>query len=359
MQATIPATRMTDMASIKNQNFPARHENAVVFACDYGHFPLALFAAHRVRKVEKGRFDIVIAMPDISRVAPEHMDGDVRICELDFSALPQVPMVKEWISFGTYFRWVLPDAFVGQYRSIFYLDTDTYLRRPCIERLFAGLRPDYPLCAVTELIRPPSPGSLGDQKFAEKLRDLGGRNGEYYNAGVLVMQPEPFIAMNGLSRFQEAAVKNVEFLPFHRDQDQGAMNLAFANDIVPLSPLYNWRTRDWMNPRFTREYDPAVLHFAGPLKPWDHQDNPFFKTFTKEYMKFILPRFPDFERKVPDKSAEWRRRNPKHKIKLFEEIRIALFLRRFRKKLERTWYSGDMDAKRAVMDAAIANAVVC
>ncbi|WP_456237844.1 glycosyltransferase family 8 protein [Mangrovicoccus ximenensis] len=247
-------------------------------------------------------------------------------------------MVKEWISFGTYFRWVLPNIFADEYRTLFYLDTDTYQRRPGLQTVFDTIAPDVPLAAVTELIRPANPGSVGDTKFKEKLRDLGGRNGEYYNAGVLVMQPEPFLAMDGLRRFQDAAVRNVEFMPLHRDQDQGAMNLAFADDIVPMSPLYNWRTRDWMNPRFTEEYDPVVLHFAGPLKPWDRHDNPFFRMFEPDYLEYLSREFPEFERKTPHGSAAWRYENPRHKIKLFEHIRVALYRRRAKKKFLRTWY---------------------
>lgn len=346
------------MGLVVKENRGPSSENAVIFACDNGHLPLAMFAADRIRRIEPGRFDIVIAMPDISLVPTDMMDGPVRICEIEISDLPEVPMVKEWISFGTYFRWVLPSIFVDDYKTIFYLDTDTYLRRPGIQHLFDTIDPSVGLSAVTELIRPRKPGSERDLNFTKKLEDLGGRNGEYYNAGVLVMQPEPFLAMDGLRRFQDAAVRNIEFLPVHRDQDQGAMNLAFADDIVPLSPMYNWRTREWLNPRFTQEYDPIVLHFAGPLKPWDHQDNPFFRTFESEYVSFLEANFPGFVRKVTDGSAAWRYENPKHRIKLFEHIRVALYRRRVNKKFHKIWDGGDLDAKRAVMNDALEQAVV-
>ncbi|MBE3638709.1 glycosyltransferase [Mangrovicoccus algicola] len=345
------------MKLVKRQNRASHHRNAVVFACDHGHFPLAMFAAERIRRVEDGPFDIVIAMPDIAKVTPAQMDGPVRICEIDISALPTVPMVKDWISFGTYYRWVLPSVFRDEYETLFYLDTDTYLRRPGIQDLFEGIDRPVPLAAVTELSRLIDPALTQTGRFEAKVRDLGGRNGEYYNAGVLVYQPEAFLAMDGLRRFQEAMAKNVEFLPIHRDQDQGAMNLAFADDILPLNPLLNWRSRDWMNPRIVERFDPVVLHFAGPSKPWDKQDNPFLRLFEAEYADYLEREFPEFKRKVPEGSAAWRYENPKHGLRIMEDIRVGLYRRRVRKKFEGFWYR-DYEGKCRNMQRTIEAAVV-
>ncbi|MEM1129529.1 MAG: glycosyltransferase [Pseudomonadota bacterium] len=346
------------MGLITDQNRDAGHAHAVVFACDDGHLPFASFAADRILRTEPdGTFDIVICMPDISNVSEAHRAGPIRYCQVDMSALPDVPMVKAWITNATYFRWVLPSAFADTYETLFYLDTDTYLARPGIQRLFDSVDKPVALSASVEFQSFASVDAGADTHYLAKTRDLGGRNGEYYNAGVFLSQPEAFLAMDGPRRLVEAVVKNVEYLPIHRDQDQGAMNLAFADDILPLNPLYNWRSRAWLHQREVDRYDPYVLHFAGRGKPWNRQDDPFIASFATEYLDYLAQEFPNFAPQAALRSKAWREDNPKHKTKLFEDIRIWLYLRRNAKMLKKHQDAG-MDVKFAGMDAAIKEAVV-
>lgn len=346
------------MTRILQQTRGPAHDNAVVFACDDGHLPFALFAADRIRRTEpEGAFDLVVAMPDIANVPERHRAGPVRFVQVDYSALPDVPMVKAWISNATYFRWCLPAAFERDYATLFYLDTDTYLRRAGIDRLFASLDHPVALAAVTDFQRFVIRDAKRERKVAAKLRDLGGRHGEYYNAGVLLMQPGPYLSAGMTERFFEAAQENVKYLPVHRDQDQGAMNLAFADDIVPLNPLYNWCSKVWVNPPMVEAFDPYVLHFAGRGKPWNLQDDPFVASFAPEYLDFLEREVPSFAPKVALDSEEWRRRNPRHSLPVLERVRRALYRRRLRRKLDLAWH-GDLESKQANMRKAIAAAAI-
>lgn len=339
------------------ENRAATHGNVVALACDDGHLPFACFAAKRILKVEPGPFDVAICMPSVANVPQRFWDGPIRFVEVDFSALPELPMVKDWISFGTYYRHILPATFHGEYDTILYLDTDTYLRRPGLADLFASVRGEVALAAVTDFQRFVTLDANRERKVAAKLRDLGGKNGEYYNAGVLLFQPGPYLAMDGLRRFAEAAKANVKFLPIHRDQDQGALNLAFADDIVPMNPLYNWCSRDWLNDRWVEHFDPIILHFAGPGKPWNLQDDPFIASFSEEYRAYLGREFPEVTAKAAQRSAAWRYENPRHRVKLLEHIRVALYRRRFAKRLERA-RNRDLEGKPLKMQAAIDAAVV-
>lgn len=341
------------MTKIIRASCGARNANAVVFACDTGHLPFALFAADRITRVEPNRdFDVVIAMPDISTIPERFRRGKIRFVEIDFSALPDVPMVKAWISLATYFRWVLPSAFHSEYRTLLYLDTDTYLRRPGISDLFARVDQPISLSAVMDFQRFVPLHGKRKQKVGAKLRDLGGVNGEYYNAGVLLFQPQEFVLNDGLNRFCAAARENIKYLPIHRDQDQGAMNLAFADEIKPLNPLYNWCSRAWLNPPMVEKFDPAVLHFAGRGKPWNLQDDPFISLYSQEYRDFLDEHFPNVEPTVALDTAQWRRENPRYGVRAFDEIRVLFYRHRFRKKLLRAWYA-DTDWKIEKMSAAI------
>jgi lipopolysaccharide biosynthesis glycosyltransferase len=285
------------------------------------------------------------------------LDGPVRFCQINFSTLPEVPMVKEWISNATYFRWMLPSALGEDYNALFYLDTDTYLSRPGIERLFSAVDPSVALAAVVDFQSLVRLDEKRKQSFEAKVRDLGGRNGEYFNAGVLLIQPELFLQKDMTRQYVEAMKKNVEYLPIHKDQDQGAMNLAFADQIVPLNPLYNWRTGHWLNPKLVKEFDPYVLHFVGRGKPWNLQDDPFVASYADEYLSYFEGAFPEFRPVPAPRSTASRLENPRHSFKPFESIRIALHRRRADKKRLKDWNS-DYDWKVPRMREAIAAAEV-
>ncbi len=342
----------------REETRPPAHDRAVVFACDDGHLPFACFAADRIARTEPGgAFDVVIAMPDIGNVPAAQRDGPVRFVQVDFSSLPGVPMVKAWISNATYFRWVLPAALEGDYGTLFYLDTDTYLARPGIGRLFDSVDRPVALAAITDFQRFIQLDAKRERKVAAKLRDLGGQNGEYYNAGVLLMQPGPFLAADMPARFVQAAQDNVKFLPVHRDQDQGAMNLAFADEIVPMNPRYNWCSRAWLNPGMVELFEPFILHFAGRGKPWNLQDDPFIAGYAEEYLGYLAQHFPAHRPRAALDSLAWRLENPRHGIAALERVRVALYKRRFARRLERA-RSHDHDRKIVAMRAAIDGSVL-
>ncbi|MEM1129528.1 MAG: glycosyltransferase [Pseudomonadota bacterium] len=346
------------MSLIKAQNRPAEHSNAVVFSCDDGHLPFAAFAADRIHRTEPdGDFDIVICMPDISQVSETLRQGPVRFCQIDTSSLPEIPTSKAWISAAAYFRWLLPQALAGTYQTLFYLDTDTYLARPGLGRVFERLDRLVPLSAVIDFGALGTDEQIRTYKASAKIKNLGGDNGEYFNSGVLVIQPDAFLSIDGPKRFLDAALRNVAYLRQHRDQDQGAMNLAFANDIIPLSPLYNWRARAWLHPREVERYRPYVLHFAGSGKPWTRQDDPFIASFAPEYLDYLTRAFPGFAPKAALRSKAWREENPRHKLKALEHLRIWLYLRRYEKTL-RQLQDKDLDTKYDRMDAAIRDAII-
>lgn len=336
------------MSTLSAQTRAAQHDRAVVFACDARQLPVAMFAAERIRRTEpSGRFDIVIAMPEITDVPPEMAARpDLRFCQIDVSSLPDRPMFREWISFATYFRWVLPAALRQDYKTLFYLDTDTYLRRPGIDRLFDSLDAPVALSAVVDFQRFAVYDRKREDFVARKLRDMGGKEGQYYNAGVLLIQPEPFIAMDGFGMLVDGIRRNEAFDPIYEEQDQGAMNLAFADVIAPMNPLYNWCSRDWLNAHMVEMFDPIVLHFAGPNKPWNDHDDPYIAQFRDEYMTYLETAFPDFAGGISSNSAASRYAEAKYRVSLFNDIRVWLYRRRWQKKLERAHSNREAKAER-------------
>lgn len=313
---------------------PAIHPDAVVFACDHGHFPLALLSAQRMADLEpERRFDIVICIPDLAALPAFTPDPRIRLVEIDITSLPQTRMYRDWISAGTYFRWVLPQTFRDTYRTLFYLDTDTYQNRPGIGALFDSLDGPVPLAAVTDFQRLQRKDVKRKETTERLIADLGGKNGEYYNAGVLLIQPEPFLAMDGFARLASGIARNKAFDPIYGEQDQGAMNLAFAETIIPLSPLYNWCGREWLNAPLVAHYDPVMLHFAGPNKPWSLCDDDYIMSFATVYAEFLETHFPPFVPKPARNSSYSRLEEGKYRLAIANQLRALAFRRKYAKRM--------------------------
>lgn len=335
-----------------------KHDKAVVFACDEGHLPFAFFAARRIMKVEPAaNFDIVICLPDISKVPVGMYNMGVLFRQIDVSALPEVEMPKEWIKSSAYYRWLLPDLLASDYSCLFYLDTDTYLARPGIQKLFDETVFPVPLSAAIDFQMLGAVEDGGVERFTQKVADLGGGSGSYYNSGVWLCHPEEFAKIGGWERFREAAITCQRNFQHYRDTDQDAMNLAFAKQILPLNPLYNWRSMAWRHDREVQRYDPYILHFAGPTKPWRKNDNPFTSKLLDEYVDGLREFWPDFAPDAVPGSMAWRKQNPKHRLGLAEYLRNRLYLRRFHRRLQKH-QDANLTTKFDRMDEAIKNSVV-
>lgn len=295
-------------------------------------------------------------MPDISEIPTEDRAPGIRFCGIDVSSLPDRPMFREWISFATYFRWVLPEALQADYETLLYLDTDTYLRRTGIDQLFASLTRPLPLAGVIDFQKYIVFEEKAVAFFDARLRDMGGPNGEYYNAGVLLIQPGPFAAIDGFARLLEAIQRNEDLDPIYEEQDQGALNLAFAGVMEKINPLYNWCSRDFRNDHMVELFDPIILHFAGPNKPWNVQDDPYIRQFHQEYVDFLTRADQGFEPAITPNSAASRYAEARHSLPFLNELRVRLYLRRWHKKLSRAYSNREIKVERmrgAIDDATL------
>lgn len=97
----------------------------------------------------------------------------------------------------------------------------------------------------------------------------------YVNAGVLVIDAAAWRAENAATRLTSWMQENRDRLAY---SDQCAINHYFLNRITHLHPRWNVEVRHyrdrWCGVTLSAElYEaiekPAVLHYTGPIKPWD------------------------------------------------------------------------------------------
>ncbi len=308
---------------------PASQPDAVVFACDRGHLAIALCVALRIDRLEPDRrFDIVICTPDWDAIPQAWHDTPVRFAEIDVSRVPAFDHPKPWISVGTFYRHVLPELLQDDYRALLYLDTDTYLRRPGVQGLFDRIDREFPIAAVLDRLHLKPERKLNRRKRRGLFDDFGGTSRRFFQAGVLLMQPRLHVAEGLGRRILAFAEDSADVLLRHRFGDQGALNAVASDVIVPLSPLWNWTGRPWLRPAVVDRFDPYVLHFTGPNKPWHLQDDPFVAELNPDYFDCLGRHDPGFAPRPARGSLMWRRDNPRHAQPWVELLAVAYRRRR-------------------------------
>ncbi len=153
------------------------------------------------------------------------------------------------ISHFTYVKLFLAES-LPHLDDVLYLDIDTLIRAPLDTLLSWELR--HPLGSVEEL-------------WQNSRRLFGTSRDPYFNAGVLRMSLER-MRREGIWQQAQELLSTRRGLRF---QDQDIMNLLLRDRIDILPATYNvfdslfQANRDVWSMR-----DPAIVHFAGPVKPW-------------------------------------------------------------------------------------------
>jgi UDP-D-galactose:(glucosyl)LPS alpha-1,3-D-galactosyltransferase len=189
-----------------------------------------------------------------------------------------------WDSNVTYTRLAIPEV-IPDHRVVLYLDVDTIVLQDISELLYRPLG-DAPFAAVPDPTKP----LLRLGRAIPGWQELGlSGDRAYFNNGMMLMDVE---RCAGQGIFSEAA----RFLTEHRENvrywDQDAMNWAASDNWVrlerkwntfALSPLkslgeYTHIAEEELplGTLIAEEDTAAILHFAGPRKPWmkDYPESP-------------------------------------------------------------------------------------
>lgn len=179
-----------------------------------------------------------------------------------------------YVSRHTYSKLLLSDL-LPDLDDVLYLDVDTLIRAPLDELLDWELH--HPLGAVTEL----SPGGL---------HLFGTPRQPYFNAGVLRMSLERMRREHFAERAREVLSEHVFTL-----QDQDVFNLLFMDrfDCLPLTfNVFDNLTQ--ANRSLAALQDPAIVHFAGPRKPWHTTyKTPYAREWRRVYSQAALSLSPN------------------------------------------------------------------
>jgi len=234
----------------------------IVFTLDKHYFPYFFCALQQIARFGRQAECIVVVVPpetdehslELLRSAANHYNLSIRSVLLQPHEIARLTCFKPLSfggegSFATYIRLMLPELLLDL-DEILYLDVDILIRAPLDELLQWKL--ENPLAAVNELV------GTGQHIF-------GSSHIPYFNAGVLRMSLERMRQL----RTWDSSIGILQSVDAIRWYDQDVLNILFTGkfDSLPLS--YNVSDMlirgEFGIPLFQ---DPAIVHFNGPMKPW-------------------------------------------------------------------------------------------
>jgi len=260
-------------------------DSAVFLTVDAGYLCHALFTIDQLAKGHPERdFDFCIVTTDD---LPPHDLIDrhnVRICRLATGSIAQDVPATARIPMAAYLRFYCARVLGADYARILYLDADLIYRRGNIAQLLRVDLGNHAIAGVRE------PVQFRRKNFIPKdMKGLGFGFFLSMNAGVQLIDTKAYNAARIGERAIELAVSRPEKMLAY---DQTALNAVLQGKWAELPPCWNW-LYGFRTLYYTELFDPAILHFTGRRKPWNHLNGEFPVKYANLYRAFYRAHFPE------------------------------------------------------------------
>ncbi len=274
------------MAVTLEASGPARHDRAVVFACDGQFARFAMLAAQQIAALNPDRdFDICLCyMDDRPPEPPGLAPVGIRFCRITTGELFDGLRLDPGRTQVVYLRLALPKAFAGEYRRLLYLDGDIFVQRGDFSALLGIDLGPHAVGAVRDNSQWRTPG-----RRPEQFKRLGLPAAPYFNAGVMLIDVPGFNDTDILGRSVAVGRENAPIMIRH---DQNLLNATLRGDWAELAPHWNWQYT-WASRLFETMEDANILHFIGPRKPWKNDAGEYPLRFRRAYRAFMAEHFPE------------------------------------------------------------------
>ena len=244
--------------------------NAVCLSVDARMLIPALFVADAVRKAAPrggSDFDTIIFAPgeDVTDTHRQWARGrGIVFChDLNTNSISDIKILMRRFSIAAVMKLLVPEHLAGRYRKVLHLDADLTIHAD-VSTLFDLDMGDRALAAVPAA-RIPAASPPDEWKWWQgHFKALGMTFPyRYFNAGVMLMETENWVR-HDLTARTLAFIRQNPSICFFPEED--ALNAVLDGDLVELSPIWNFRPP--LPPAFRDLIVPAIVHHAGPGKPW-------------------------------------------------------------------------------------------
>jgi lipopolysaccharide biosynthesis glycosyltransferase len=249
--------------------------NCLLLTCDLAYLQPAYFVASQLTGIPGFNADMIICSgehlgsPGLTGV--QHRQIDVP----DFiKLLPQNERLREF----AYWRIPAIEALARTYERILYLDTDIFVNSSNICELFKLDMRGQVIAAVLDVHQTVRPA----RRVAE-YDALGLSHSPYFNSGVLLVDSARWLEQGAYARMVELCGAHGKTLSRH---DQSLLNLAFKDNWLELSPVWNWQY-SYRNSFLTEWASPRLIHFAGAHKLWSPAAGRIPRRYREMYANFL------------------------------------------------------------------------
>ena len=314
----------------------------ITFVTDRGYLAQSLIAASQLAAQPEvvAIADIILYLIDIPDAEQSAIQTALGASRFNFRFLDSKRFLSDSVDrlpdlhvpHSTLGRLVLDAEIPPHYDTIIYMDGDIQI----IGKVAALIAHD---CA---------PGTV--LAGCDRL-DHGGKYGnpQYYLDGLGVAQPRDYfnagIMMAPRAAWRTFTAAALDFLTRNpelcKHYDQSALNAAVGAHREWLPPEYNFTTWFQQADPAHATTSPRIVHFTGPLKPWNSTKGPWGTQFRRVYSDFLVefPYFAQYLKIDASKDVDPKYSNPslalrvRRRLKSLKEAvehrRHAVLLRRF------------------------------
>jgi lipopolysaccharide biosynthesis glycosyltransferase len=250
-------------------------KHCVLLTCDRAYLQPAWFVASQLMAFAEFNADVIICSGE--DLGP-HGIPNVQHRQIDvpdfIKRLPQNERLREF----AYWRIPAIEALTKAYDRILYLDTDVFVNSGSICDLFELNMREHAVAAVLDVHQTVRPA----RRVAE-YEALGLGHSPYFNSGVLLVDAARWREQLAYGRMVELCGAHGQALSRH---DQSLLNLAFKDDWLELSPVWNWQY-SYRNSFLTEWASPRLIHFAGAHKLWSPAAGRIPRRYREMYANFL------------------------------------------------------------------------
>lgn len=345
---------------------PVYSKNAIpiVFAANNNFVPVFATCLQSVidTSSQNRNYDIVLIQSDVStenkkilqEMLQNHSNFSLRFYDASRLLSDYKLEAKEHISVETYYRFLIQSA-MPKYEKVLYIDCDLIVKKDLAElydididgyMLAAALDPDF--------IGQVNGANPTTREYAEQELHLSNPYA-YFQAGVLLFNEKEMRKAHPLNQWLKFATKP------YRYSDQDVLNVHCQGRVKYLDMKWNMifncnhervpKVIAYAPAEIQEKYnaahaDPAIIHYAGFMKPWHNPNEEFAEDFwsvarkTPFYEKLIYSmngEKTEHEINVLAKNLSFRGRNKDRARRLYGKLikKNSTFDRALRKKLNK------------------------
>ena len=179
----------------------------------------------------------------------------IKIYYIDISIFKNLKTTTNW-SVATYYRFIMCKGLYGEVEKVLYLDADIICLKQ-IQELFNIDMNGKTIMAVHDII--------DSYNFPIRMKKINIKSGNYFNAGVLLIDINKWNEKNISERAFELLLNNMEKYDY---LDQDVLNVTLENDVCFINKNYNYIYNKEQSQKDNLVDVIKLLHYATVQKPW-------------------------------------------------------------------------------------------